>query len=205
MLQEWRVREIFQEAGAVIEEGHFVYASGRHGSAYVNKDAIYPRIRLLDELCMGLAERFSDEAMEPGNEVEVVAAPAIGAVDLKTGVARILDRWVRGKREVRAVYSEDGQFRRGYDWLVAGKRALVVEDVLTTGGSVRATVEAVRQAGGTVVGVGALVNRGNVTADSLGVPKLEALFNVSFETYDSQECPLCAANVPINTDVGHGK
>lgn len=95
--------------------------------------------------------------------------------------------------------------KRGYDKHIRGKRVLVVEDILTTGGSVRSTVEAVRIIGGTVLGVAALCNRGTSTAESLDVPKLNQLVTMDLETWDGADCPLCRMNIPINTDVGHGK
>jgi orotate phosphoribosyltransferase len=81
---------------------------------------------------------------------------------------------------------------------------LVVEDILTTGGSARQVVEAVQRQGGSVVGVGALCNRGDVSAATLGAPALFALTAVPLTSYAPEECPLCAAGVPINTRVGKG-
>jgi orotate phosphoribosyltransferase len=95
-------------------------------------------------------------------------------------------------------------FRRGYDALVAGRRVLVVEDILTTGGSARTVVQAVEKAGGTVVGVAALCNRGGVTADLLGSPQLYSLASVPLESWSAEECPLCASGVPVNTRLGKG-
>jgi orotate phosphoribosyltransferase len=248
MLKEERVKEILAEAGAVLVNDHFKYTSGKHGSVYVAKDKVYIRPRHIDELCMGLAERFADERMA-GREVDVVLAPAIGAIDIKTGVSRLLDRWARGKREVFGVYAEheevkviekkighrsysfvqtnadrvngeSGSFaledgwelivkkptfgiKRHYGEAVRGKRVLVVEDILTTGGSARATVNAVRGAGGEVVGVGALVNRGGVSAADLGTDKLEALLNVKLDAYDPAVCPMCQAGMAFNEQFGH--
>jgi orotate phosphoribosyltransferase len=81
---------------------------------------------------------------------------------------------------------------------------LVVEDILTTGGSARLVVEAVAAAGGTVVGVGALCNRGGVSAQQIGAPVLFSLSTVPMESFAAEECPLCAAGVPVNTRVGKG-
>ena len=96
--------------------------------------------------------------------------------------------------------------KRGYDKLLHGKRVLVVEDVLTTGGSVRKVVEAVRQAGGEVVGGGAICNRGRVTAEDVGgVPELFATINPEMESFPEDEFSLGAQGVPVNTDVGKGR
>ncbi len=86
------------------------------------------------------------------------------------------------------------------------KKVLVVEDILTTGGSVKKVVEATRAIGSTVIGVGALCNRGGVTAKELGeVPQLFALINVQLDAWDEKACPLCAKKIPINTEVGKGQ
>ncbi|RJQ28030.1 phosphoribosyltransferase [Candidatus Parcubacteria bacterium] len=103
---------------------------------------------------------------------------------------------------------EDGSrvvFGRGYADLVKGRRVLVAEDVLNTGGTVEKTVNAVEDAGGRVVGVTAVFNRGGVTAEKLGVPVLDAMVDVQMENWPQGECPLCAQDVPIHTGIGHGK
>jgi orotate phosphoribosyltransferase len=108
--------------------------------------------------------------------------------------------------ESLVIKKDDFVFRRGYDKLIPGKQVLVVEDVLTTGGTVKKVVGAVRELGGIVVGVGALVNRGGITAKDVGdVPRLGALINITLDVWDEKACPLCEQGVPINTDVGKGR
>ncbi len=190
---------------AVITGSHVVYTSGKHGSAYVNKDAIYPHTWETSELCRLLVLETAD--LYP----RLVIAPAVGGVILSQWVAYLFSERSLFQQEVLGVYADkesDGSFavKRGYDKLIAGKNVLVVEDILTTGGSVKKVVEATRAVGGNVVGVGALVNRGGVTAKDVGdVPKLVALASVALEAWDEAECPLCKDNVPINTDVGKGR
>jgi orotate phosphoribosyltransferase len=96
--------------------------------------------------------------------------------------------------------------KRGQEQFVAnGKKILVVEDILTTGGSVKKVVDVVREMGGEVVGVGALCNRGGITPDKIGdVPVLKALMNVKLEAFDESDCPYCKNEVPINVSVGKG-
>ncbi len=197
------VLQILADVGAVITGSHIVYTSGKHGSAYVNKDAVYPHTEAISLLCEAIAGKF----FRNGENVEVVVAPALGGIVLTQWVAHHLTRLAG--REVLAVYAEkmpDGNFAftRGYDKLVARKRILVVEDILNTGGSARKVVDLVRSRGW-VVGVGALCNRGGVTAEDLGVPKLTALVDVNLDAWDEHECSLCAQNVPVNTTVGKGK
>lgn len=195
---------VLHQLGAIVTNDHIVYTSGRHGSSYVNKDALYPHTAAASMVGAALARHFADAG------VETVAGPTVGGVIMAQWTAHHLSQL--SGREVLAVYAEEEQaetgkrrvFRRGYDALIAGKRVLVVEDVLTTGGSARLVVEAVTAAGGIVVGVGALCNRGGITALDLGAPCLVALTELPLESYPAEECPLCAAGIPINTRLGKG-
>lgn len=215
------IQQILSKVGAVITDSHVVYTSGKHGSAYVNKDAIYPHTAETSYLCAMIAKQFVND------NVEVVIAPAIGGVILSQWTAHHLTErdWVRrqvfgvyAEKETVAVpdpegkgsrcYTETGNFsiKRGYDKLIAGKNILVVEDILTTGGSARKVIEAVRAIGGNVVGLGVLCNRGGITPqDVANVPKLISLVDVKLEAWDEEDCPLCKQSVPINTDVGKGR
>ncbi|MBF0465598.1 MAG: phosphoribosyltransferase [Nitrospirae bacterium] len=202
-MKESDVLKLLENIGAVIKNSHIVYTSGRHGSAYVNKDALYPHTSLISDLCKLFAKNFADDG------VEVVIAPAIGGVILSQWTAHHLSE-ITG-REVLAVYAEkteDGGFviKRGYDKIIAGRKALVLEDVLTTGGSVKKVIEATGNFGGEVIGLGVLCNRGGIKpGDVANPPKLFTLINVALESWDEAECPLCAKNVPVNTDVGKGR
>lgn len=203
-MRESEVLKILAQVGAVITDSHIVYTSRKHGSAYVNKDAVYPHIRETSQLCRAIAELFS--IME--HKVDVVIGPAIGGVVLSQRTAEHLSN-IQGN-EVLSVYAEkEGEefvIKRGYDKLIAGKRVLVVEDVLTTGGSAKKVIEAVRNIGGEVVGLGVLCNRGGITLANVGNPlRLFSLTNVKLDAWDEADCPLCKQNVPINTDVGKGR
>jgi|SRR3989344_7421504 len=198
--------QILGKVGAIIIDSHIVYSSGRHGAIYINKDAIYPHTKDISKLCRAIAERFSDDG------IETVIAPAIGGCVLSNRVAEHLTDIT--KHEVLSVYAEKELFlgesrfviKRGYDKFVADKRILVVEDVLTTGSSVKKVIEAVRDIRGNVVGLGALVNRGDVTPkDVADVPKLVSLINIKLDSYEETNCPLCSQRIPINIRVGHGK
>ncbi len=200
------VLQLLGKVGAVITKSHIVYTSGKHGTAYVNKDAVYPHTLDTSRLCAEIAESFR------GDMVEVVIAPAIGGVILSQWTAHHFTLMDRQNREVLGVYAEKSEggdafvIKRGYDKLIAGKRVLVVEDVLTTGGSAKKVIEAVRAIGGNVVGLGVLCNRGGIMPqDVADPPKLTALVNVTLDAWDEADCPLCAENVPINTDVGKGR
>ena len=201
-MDEQEVLKILGKVNAVVTDSHIVYTSGKHGTAYINKDAVYPHTKETSQLCRAIAERFADSG------VEVVIARSIGGVILSQWVAHHLTD-ITG-REVLGVYSEkDGDsfvIKRGYDKIVQGKKVLVVEDVLTTGGSAKKVIEATRALGGDVVGLGVLCNRGGITPQDVeNPPKLFSLINVKFDTWDEAECPMCSKGVLINTDVGKGR
>ena len=211
-MDETQVLEILQKVGA-FRSGHFVFTSGLHADTYVNKDAIYPYTNETSELCRAMAERFSSKggSASGGKDlgIEIVIGPAVAAAILAQWTAHHLSE-ITG-REVYAAYADkDGQggfiIKRGYDQLIKGKKTLVVEDLTTTGGSIRKVVDAVRSAGAEVVGAMAVCNRGNVTKEEVGNPPLfESLLNVQLEQWPAEECDLCKRGIPVNTDVGHGK
>jgi orotate phosphoribosyltransferase len=193
--------DLFRRLNAVIVPDHFVYASGKHGCAYVNKDAIYPHPHETSGLCLRIASIFLN------SKVEVVLAPAVGGVILSHAVAHHLTALMA--KEVLGVYADksgDGfVIKRGYDKLIRGKRVLVVEDVLTTGGTVAKVVAAARMSGCNIIGVGALVNRGGVTEKDLGdVPVLHALLDMPMDSWAETDCPLCKNGVPVNVTLGKG-
>jgi orotate phosphoribosyltransferase len=189
------------DVNAIIRNSHIVYTSGQHGSVYVNKDAVYPYVDTVSDICKEFAHEFD------GFCIDCVVGPAMGGI--------ILAQWTASHcvtSQVRAPLAffaeKEGEifvFRRGYDKLLLGKKVLVVEDILTTGGSVKRLVEAIRKLGGEVIGVAAICNRGGVTAEDLGVPVLYCLLSVDLESWTEEECPLCKAGVPINTEVGKGR
>ena len=204
-MKEEEALQILGKVGAVITKSHIVYTSGRHGRDYINKDAVYPRTAEISRLCRAIAERFVND------NVQVVIAPAVGGCILSNRVAEHLSDLTG--REVLGVYADkegDGfVIRRGYDKLIADRRVLVVEDVLTTGGSARKVVEVARAARGKVVGLGALCNRGGITSEDVAdVPRLEVLVNVKMDSWTEEECEQdgpCSRGEPINTDVGKGR
>lgn len=208
-MTESEVLDILQKSGA-FRGGHFVFVSGLHADTYVNKNAMYPYTREMSKLCRRIAEKFV------GKNVEAVIGPATGGIILSQWVAYHLSE-LEG-REIYAVYADkdtstgSGQaadgfvIKRGYDQIIKGKNTLVVEDLVTTGGSLRKVVEATRSVGGNVVGAVVICNRGGVTKEAVGnPPEFVSLVNVDLEQWPEAECELCERGIPINTDVGHGK
>jgi orotate phosphoribosyltransferase len=201
-MDQTEVLDVLQKVGA-FRAGHFVLTSGRHSDSYVNKDAMYAYTHDLSALCKTIAERVK------GRSIEVVAGPAVAAAILAQWVAYHLTAMTG--HEVYAVYADkDGQggfvIKRGYDQLMKGKKTLVVEDLTTTGGSIKKVVEAARAAGADVAGAIAIVNRGEVSKKQVGNPGFfEELVNVHLESWEEDKCELCAKGIPVNVDVGHGR
>ncbi|MBL8121378.1 phosphoribosyltransferase [Candidatus Saccharibacteria bacterium] len=183
-----------EKIGAVFTDKHFVYASGKHGSAYINLDLLFPHTQMVAKLCADLAKPFA-------GEFDTVAAPATGGI-----VLSVLTANVSGTQGIWADKADGGFVfeRAGFVEAVRGKRVLVVEDLLTTGGSVDKVCREVEKVGGTVVGVSVVCNRGGVTAEALSVPRLTALAEVRFSAYDPGECIACQQQQPIVEDMGHG-
>lgn len=203
-MTEKEILSTLTNVSAVITNSHIVYTSGKHGSMYVNKDALYPHTKQTSELCRLFADHFSKD------DVDVVIAPALGGIILSQWTAHHLSQLTG--REVLGLYAEkiegtkDFVIKRGYDKLLAGKKVLILEDVLTTGGSVKKVVELVRSMEGVIVGVGALCNRGGILSTDIGnVPKLFALVSIALDSWAPEDCPLCKQGIPINTSVGKGR
>ena len=197
------VMEILKRVGALITDSHIVGASGRHMSAYINKDAIYPHTAEASRIGEFFAENHKDL------NIEAVVGPALGGIILSQWTAYHLSR-IKGK-EIFGVYTEKDRdsnqiFTRGYDKLILGRKILVVEDITTTGGSAKKVVEAVKATGGRPIAVSVIVNREpeRVNSETMGAP-FTALSEFPAESYEERDCPLCRQGVPINTAVGHGK
>jgi orotate phosphoribosyltransferase len=179
---ESEVLQIFRERQALLE-GHFILSSGLHTDRYIQCALVLQHPTIAEQLCSELAGKLRHLGGS------VVAAPALGGIIVAHEVARALG--------VRALFTERQEgvltLRRGFQ-LAPGEPTLVVEDVITTGGSTRETMRSIEQAGGKVVGVGALVDRSGGATD-LGVPKA-ALVTLEVRNYSPPHCPLCMSGMP---------
>lgn len=195
---------ILKKTGGYITGSHIVYTSGKHGEAYLNKDAIYPHTFEASKIGKAIAEKFKNK------NIEAVVAPALGGIILSQWTAYHLSK-ITGK-EVLGIYTEKTPDKnqiltRGYDKLIKGKNILIVEDIINTGGSVVKVIKTVRGAKGKIIGVCVLVNRDpkNVNSKFLKVPLFVPLAEVTMQAYDEKECPLCKKKIPINTTIGKGR
>ncbi|HET7481717.1 MAG TPA: orotate phosphoribosyltransferase [Actinomycetota bacterium] len=170
--------EVLERRGAVMH-GHFLLSSGRHSDLFVQKFRVLEDPRLAQSLGEAIASSFD-------NDFDVVVAPAVGAVVLGFTTALAADaRFIFAERE-------DGKMalRRGFE-IAPHERALVVEDVITTGGSAAEVVRLATEHAGRVVGVGALIDRGDPSRPAdLGAP-LKALVRLEVSSWPADGCPLC--------------
>lgn len=182
-MNEKDILKIFDEYGALLE-GHFRLSSGLHSEKYLQCALVLQYPEVSRKLSEALAEKFSSD------KVSVVIGPALGGITLAYEVARALG--------VRGIFTErqDGKMvlRRGFS-IKKGERALVVEDVITTGLSTREVIDVIKASGGAVVGVGCIIDRSEKEV-SFGVRK-EHLAKVSVKTFSEENCPLCKSNIPV--------
>ncbi len=178
---------LLREVGA-LKDGHFVLSSGRHSDRYVEKFDLLRQPKATERACAGMV----DQVRELG-PFDVVAGPTTGGILLAFEVGRQLD-----KPAAYAERSESGsrarEFRRGTTF-APGARVLVVDDILTTGGSVRETLEALTEHDVQPIAVAVLVDRSGGKVD-LGLP-LYALSHMQIDTWEPDDCPLCRQGVPI--------
>ena len=173
--------DALQSAGAV-RRGHFLLSSGKHSDVYVEKARVFED--------PGLTMRLAEQAAEWFPDVQVVVSPAVGALPFGFAVAHATGaRFLYTEREGGRM-----ALRRGFA-LARGERALVVEDVVTTGGSAAEVHALIIEAGAEPLGVLALVDRSNA---EMGFP-LRALARVSADAWQPEECPQCAEGVPVES------
>jgi orotate phosphoribosyltransferase len=178
-LKKEEIFKIFRDTGALLE-GHFILTSGLHSATYFQCAKVFQYPWHAEKLSRDIADHFRKE------RISAVVSPAVGGIVFGQEVGRLLG--------VRAIFTErvEGkmEFRRGFE-LSPGERALVAEDVTTTGGSVKEVMDAVRSAGAEVVAVTAVVDRSGGRAQ-FGVPYF-SLIKMDVTNYDPKECPLCQA------------
>src|SRR5437870_6792708 len=181
--------DLFRRSGALLE-GHFRLSSGLHSPGYLQSALVLQQPAHAERLGRAIADRTRDL------HATVVLSPALGGVVIGQEVGRALG--------IRAIFAERQNgvltLRRGFT-LTDNDRVLVVEDVVTTGGSTRETIEVARAAGSAVVGAASIVDRSGLSASpgrmaDLGVPFV-ALLHFSLPTYQAENCPLCAQGLPI--------
>ncbi len=177
------VLKIFDKYDALLT-GHFRLTSGLHSEKYLQCALVLQHPEVAEKLAKEIAKKFAKE------KIGAVIGPALGGITLAYEVARAI-----GSRGIFAE-RQDGRMmlRRAFS-VGKGEKILVVEDVITTGGSTKEVIEVVKALGGVPIGVGAIIDRSGGRAD-FGIP-FEPLAAVEIETFEEANCPLCKKNIPI--------
>ena len=175
---------IFEKSGAILE-GHFLLTSGLHSPIYWEKFRVLQFPKYTRQLCRLISDHFKKE------KVDVVAGPTTGGIILAYEVA--------GQLGVRGIFAEkEGAdhrvFKRGFG-IKPGERVLIVDDILTTGKSIREVLSLVKEEGGEAIGIGVLVDRSEKKHD-FGVPLFSCLRSIT-PAFEPQDCPLCAAGITL--------
>ncbi len=174
--------EIFCGTGAFME-GHFKLSSGLHSGRYLQCALVLQHPEEAQKICGALAEKFKSD------NISVVVGPAMGGVIAAQEVARALG--------VRSIFAEREAgrmaLRRGFA-LDKGDRALIVEDVVTTGKSTKEVIDIIKETGAELVGVGAIVNRAPARPFK---ERFESLIDIDIPTYEPGDCPLCREGKPV--------
>jgi len=178
------IEEIFIKSGAILK-GHFLLTSGLHSPIYWEKFRVLQYPYYTEQLCCLIADHFRAQ------RIQVVAGPTTGGIILAFETAKQL-----GIRGIFAEKESSGEraFRRDFG-ISIGERVLIVDDILTTGNSIREVMTAVTNQGGIVVGIGVLVDRSEQEAE-FGVPLFSCHRSATIN-YQPQDCPLCAAKIPL--------
>ena len=178
------VMKNFEQTGAILK-GHFKLTTGVHSDTYIQCAQVMQHPEFMHNLCSELGKKFR------GDDIDVIVGPAIGGIIMAHVMARVLGPWVR------AIFTERENskmtLRRSFE-IKEGEKVLVVEDVTTTGSSVREVIDIVNSRQGKVVGVGVLIDRSGGKVD-FGI-KTEKLLTVDIKTYLPEECPLCKKGIP---------
>lgn len=191
-MTEKEVYDLLVETGAIMS-GHFKLTSGLHSPHYVEKFNVLQHPKLTERLCKAMAGNFKDA------QIETVVGPVTGGIILAHETGKALG--------TRAIFTERVEgvmtFRRGFA-LREGERVLIVEDIVTTGGSIREVIDVVRKFGGVPVAVSMLVDRSGGKVNFGDVPSY-ALLRMDVETYAPENCPLCQKNIPLTKRGSTGK
>ncbi len=179
-----QAEEIFKKSGTMLK-GHFLLVSGVHSPIYWEKFQVLQFPSYTEQLCRMITTHFLKQG------IQVVAGPTTGGIILAFEVARQLG--------IRGIFAEkegatERAFKRGFS-INLGERVLIVDDILTTGNSIRQVMAAVTEQGGLVIGIGVLVDRGEQRME-FGVPLFSCHRSIT-PTYSPSDCPLCAAKIPL--------
>jgi len=180
---------LFEETGAYLH-GHFRLTSGLHSGEYLQCAKVLAHPQYAERLGRALGEKI--KPLLDGSAIDVVVSPAMGGIVIGHEVARALG--ARSLFTERDAATNAMALRRGFE-ILPGEKAIVIEDVITTGGSTREVVDTVGAAGAKVLAAGSIIDRSGGRAD-VGVPRV-ALETLEAVAYQPEECPLCRQGLPL--------
>ncbi|MEX1375949.1 MAG: orotate phosphoribosyltransferase [Eubacteriales bacterium] len=182
-MEKEKILEIFEKT-SLMQKGHFLLTSGRHSDTYMQCARLFEYPEYSEMIAKDIADAFRDD------NIDLVVGPAMGGIILSYEVSRHLN--------VRNMFAErvDGAMllRRGFE-ISPNQNVLVVEDVVTTGGSVVEVIELIKEIGAKVAGVGLVVDRSNGVVD-FGCKK-HAVLTTEVISYEAAECPICKTDLPL--------
>ena len=185
------VKDLLEWSGAILK-GHFKLTSGRHSNQYIEKFRLLENPIALDKICSSMAELYKDK------NIDLVISAAIGGILIAGGVGRHLN--------VKHIFSErvDGQmiFKRGFS-VDKGQNVLLVEDIVTTGGSINELIDLIELHKGNIIGIASIVDRND--KKSIFKYPYETLLNFPSESWDEAECPDWLLEIPIIKPGSTGK
>ena len=191
-MTEQEVEALLVETNAIMD-GHFLLTSGLHSGRYVEKFNVLQKPKYTEKLCQAMAEKFKDKG------ITTVVGPMTGGILLAHEVGKALG--------TRAIFTEreNGKmtFKRGFS-LDKTERVLVVEDIVSTGGSVKEVLDCIKNEGAEIVAICCIVDRSGGKADFDGIP-FEALLHLNIDAYEPDNCPLCQQNIPMTKRGRTGK
>lgn len=179
--------ELFEDKG-VLKRGHFILTSGKHSNLYVNKDAIWTDIQCAQTVVGSLCEAV--QTLQKTMHFDFITGPAMAGIPFAVSVAYQLQK--------PFIYPEKDSngnmvYRRGFDYYAKGRRGLIIEDIITTGGSVTKTVDALAKCGSAAVAVLVIWNR----TDRKPLERTYSLISESVPSYSPEDCPACKAGIPL--------
>jgi len=185
------VKDLLEWSGAILK-GHFKLTSGRHSNQYIEKFRLLENPIALDKICSSMADLYKDK------NIDLVISAAIGGILIAGGVGRHLN--------VKHIFSEriDGQmiFKRGFS-IDKGQNVLLVEDIVTTGGSINELIKLIEFHKGNIIGIASIVDRND--KKSIFKYPYETLLNFPSESWDEDDCPSCLIKIPIIKPGSTGK
>ncbi len=194
------------DVGKIVSDTHVVFSSGQHGNTYINKDALYVHVPTISELCKLMSVEYD------ANSVDVAIGPTMGGAVLAQWLAYHLNSKRASGETLPAFAEKIGEgakqrfvIKRGYDSFMAGKKVVVVDDLITTGATALKVIKRVRALKGEVLALSVICNRGGLKAKDVGNVPIHALVDIKLESWSEDECPLCKEGVPINLNLGSGK